>query len=306
MWAVEVPCGAQYRNAVQLLLEQLDALKRLINSQTEHTRLVTTTHEIHSARDAGVVGSLVTVGGGHGVGSSLGVLRSLPELGVTGITLTHTCPTPWAESASPSGETANTKGLTQFGKDFVVEMNRLGLLVDLGGSSTATARDAILVSRAPVLFSNAFTRAKCPIMAPSAIDDHILSRMSSGGGVVLVALAPGGNTSQNSCGHNNSVEAALEHINHIRKTAGIDHVGIGSTDNPARYERLVAELLRDASWSSADLRKLLGGNLLRVLDAVHQVRDDMAHNEPSEELIPIHDINDRWPCRYKFGTLPSR
>ncbi|XP_047741112.1 dipeptidase 2-like [Hyalella azteca] len=246
------------------------------------------------------------VGGGHSLGSSLGVLRSLPELGVTGLTLTHTCPTPWAESATSSDQPANTRGLTQFGKDLVLEMNRLGLLVDVSGSSAATSRDAMFVSRAPVIFNNAFTRAKCPTLAPTAVDDDIISRLSRNGGVVLVSLTRGSNGSQNSCGHNQSVAAVLEHINYIRKSAGVKHIGIGSTDDPARYALLVAELMKDPSWTSSDLHQLLGGNLLRVLDAVHQVRDEMASNEPSEELIPIHDINDRWPCRYKFGSLPSR
>ncbi|XP_042215089.1 dipeptidase 1-like [Homarus americanus] len=307
-WSVYVPCESQYLNTVQLLLEQIDVVKRMIAASPDHTVLVTSSAEIMEEFERGRVGSLMGVEGGHGLASSMGVVRSLYDLGVRYVTLTHKCHTPWAECSERGLPPPNTRGLTPYGNEMILEMNRVGMLVDVSHASARTARDVLATSRAPVIFSHSAARALCDI--ERNVPDDILSSLAVNGGIVMVSFYNNFLT----CGEAASIKDVIAHINHVRSMAGVDYVGLGAgydginrtpagLEDVSRYPELFAELLKDTSWSLQDLKKLAGLNLLRVLRKVEQVREQLAGEKPSEEIIPIHDIDTRWPCRYKFSSL---
>ncbi|XP_063886045.1 dipeptidase 1-like isoform X4 [Scylla paramamosain] len=307
-WSVSVPCEAQYLNTVQLVLEQVDLLKRAINSISDYATLVHSADDIMDDFHRGRVGGVLGVAGGHGLGSSMGVVRALYDLGVRSLTLTHGCHTPWAECVEGGLSPPNTQGLTPYGRELVLEMNRVGLLLDLSHASPTTLQDVLATSRAPVIVSHAAARALCP--ARTNLHDHTLSSLAEKGGLVLVTFDPASLT----CGRPASVRDVVAHINHVRTMAGVDYVGLGAgynifnstprgLEDASHYPEVFAELLKDSSWSLQDLKKLAGLNLLRVMRQVEQMKDKLAEEPPSEEIIPIHDIDTRWPCRYKFSRL---
>ncbi|EFN64857.1 Dipeptidase 2 [Camponotus floridanus] len=260
-WVAYVPCESQHLNAVQLTLEQVDLIKRLIEKYSQHMQFTVSSREILEAHGRGRIASLIGVEGGHSLGSSLAVLRTLYQLGVRYLTLTHTCNTPWAKSSSVEDDDEDGGGLTTFGKTVVQEMNRLGMLIDLSHTARATMRDAL---------------------------------RADNGGLVMV-------TFYNyfvKCGPQASVSDVAEHIYYIRNLIGVDHIGVGGDfdginktprglEDVSRYPELFAELLRSGKWNVLDLKKVAGLNLLRVLTQVERVRDDMrtAGVTPSEEYL---------------------
>ncbi|KAK8387407.1 hypothetical protein O3P69_018178 [Scylla paramamosain] len=307
-WSVYVPCGAQYLNTVQLLLEQVDTVRRMVAASPHDTVLVRSSSEILEEFRRGRVASLMGVEGGHGLASSMGVVRALYDLGVRYVTLTHKCHTPWAECSEPDPHLPNTRGLTPYGKELVREMNRLGLMVDLSHASARTARDVLATTRAPVIFSHSAARALCGI--ERNVPDDVLSSLAENGGIVMISFYNDFLT----CSEKASVQDVVAHINHVRSMAGVDYVGLGAgydginrtpsgLEDASRYPKLFAELLKDTTWSVQDLKKLAGLNFLRVFARVEQVREELSSERPSEEIIPIHDIDSRWPCRYKFASL---
>nr|XP_045592336.1 dipeptidase 1-like [Procambarus clarkii] len=279
-WASYVPCEAQRLNAVQLTIEQIDLIKRLIDQYPDDLRLATSADELEKAFKEGRIASLIGVEGGHAIQSSLGVLRALRDLGVRYLTLTHTCSTPWAECAraheTDLEDPDSPRGLTHFGKTVVREMNRLGLMVDLSHVSQATMKAALEVSRAPVIFSHSSVYAICK--NPRNVPDDILRKLAMNGGVVMVSFYNHFLT----CSETATVKDVVAHINHVRTVAGAHHVGIGADfdgvnklpeglEDVSRYPYLFAELLADPSWSLEDLRNLAGHNLLRVMRDVEKV-----------------------------------
>ncbi|CAL4183886.1 unnamed protein product [Meganyctiphanes norvegica] len=307
-WSIYVPCEAQYLNTVQLLLEQVDVIKRMIAAHQKETIMVTDTSGILREFHRGRLASLMGMEGGHALGSSMGVVRSLYDLGVRYITLTHKCHTPWAECADKTKDQPNSPGLTPYGKKLVLEMNRLGMMVDLSHSSSQTVLDVLSITRAPVIFSHSGVRKICPINRN--VEDSILKQMPENGGVVLISFYNEFLT----CSKYANITNVIEHINHVRNIAGVDHVGIGAgydginrtpigLDDVSYYPELFTELLKDPSWSLQDLKKLAGVNLMRVMDKVQEIREDLMSESPGEDIIPIHDIDSRWPCRYKFASL---
>ncbi|KAK8720714.1 hypothetical protein OTU49_013145, partial [Cherax quadricarinatus] len=221
-WSVYVPCEAQYLNTVQLLLEQIDVVKRLISASPGDTTLVHSSAGIIEEFERGRVASLMGVEGGHGLASSMGVMRALYDLGVRYVTLTHKCHTPWAECSEPGSHPPNTRGLTPYGKEMIWEMNRVGMLVDLSHASSKTARDVLSTSRAPVIFSHSATRALCHI--DRNLPDDILSSLALNGGLVMVSFY----TDFISCSETATIQDVVGHINQVRTMAGVDHVGIGA------------------------------------------------------------------------------
>ncbi|XP_064078099.1 dipeptidase 1-like isoform X1 [Macrobrachium nipponense] len=308
-WSVYVPCQSQYKNSVQLLLEQIDVIKRMVAASPYETTLVTSSREILQEFKCGRVGSLLGVEGGHALASSMGVLRAMYDLGVRYVTLTHKCHTPWAECSESGDEVPpNAPGLTDYGKRMIAEMNRVGLMVDLSHSSHQTALDALQISRAPVIFSHSAVRALCDI--ERNVPDNVLTSLATNGGVVMISFYDDFLT----CGGPATISNVVDHINHVRTMAGVDHVGLGAgydginstpkgLEDTSRYPELFAELLKDPSWSIQDLKKLAGLNILRAMEKVEEVRDSLLLEPPAEDIIPIHDIETLWPCRYKFANL---
>ncbi|XP_069982056.1 dipeptidase 1-like [Penaeus vannamei] len=307
-WSVYVPCETQYLNTVQLLMEQIDVIKRMVAASSGETTLVTSPAGIEREFKRGYVASLMGVEGGHSIASSMGVVRALHDLGVRYITLTHKCHTPWAECSETEGNAPNARGLTPYGKEMIREMNRVGMMIDVSHASTRTVNDVLRTSRSPVIFSHSAARHICDL--ERNVPDDVLRSLAINGGILMVSFFNGFLT----CNDTATLQDVVAHINYVRSVAGVDHVGLGAgydginrtpkgLEDVSKYPELFAELLRDPTWSILDLKKLAGLNMLRVFRTVEEVSEDMADEIPSEEIIPIHDIDTQWPCRYKFASL---
>ncbi|MEZ5680571.1 MAG: dipeptidase [Erythrobacter sp.] len=304
-WSVYVSAGLPEAEAVQQVMEQIDVTKRLVAQYPDEMQLAYGTTDVAKALKARKIASLLGMEGGGGIGSSLAVLRQMYALGVRYMTLTHSKTLAWADSAT---DTPTHGGLTDFGRDVVREMNRLGMLVDLSHVSEATMHDALDVAKAPVIFSHSGARA---INGHARnVPDSVLTRLPENGGVVMVVALPGflseeqrqwyGTRSGEEArlkalwqGQPDKVAAMLgkwdaenpapvatvsdmaDHIDHIRKVAGIDHIGIGGDydgmpngpvgmEDVAGYPALFVELAR-RGYSQADLEKIASRNVMRAL-----------------------------------------
>ncbi len=283
-WSVYIP-GEDATKAMgyaRVQLEQIDIARRVLAKYPDVFTPVTTAQGFRDAFARGRIGSVMGMEGGHAIENSLGALRAYHAMGVRYMTLTHNVHLDWADAhvANPRHD-----GLTAFGREVVREMNRLGMLVDLSHTSVATMMDALEVSEAPVIWShsNAFAVANHTRNVP----DSVLRRLPANGGVVMVTFVPGF-VSQAQVEWNRTPAAerrgpapgatlaqVADHIEHIRRVAGVDHVGIGGDfdgiedvvrglEDVSKYPALFAELSR-RGWTEADLRKLAGENILRVL-----------------------------------------
>jgi membrane dipeptidase len=253
-WSVYIP-GETGSGFARTQLEQIDIARRIIARYPDHLRFATTVADIRAAHRAGRIASLLGMEGGHAIEDSLGALRSYYDLGVRYMTLTHNVHTSWADSqALPPVH----GGLTPFGEQIVLEMNKLGMLVDLSHTSDGTMDDALRVSQAPVIYSHSSARALCDV--PRNVPDDILKRLKANGGVVMVTFVGGfidpavaavqvpAMTEINRRAAGKSIEErekieeevlgkvqvpkipigkVADHIEHIRDVAGIEHVGIG-------------------------------------------------------------------------------
>lgn len=256
-WSVFVSVQQTEPEAVRQTMEQIDVIKRLIAMYPEQMAYTDNADAIESAMAEGKIAGIIGMEGGHSIGSSLAVLRQMYDLGARYMTLTHFQNTPWADSAT---DTPEHDGLTDFGKDVVREMNRLGMLVDLSHVSEKTMMDALDVARAPFIFSHSGARA---VNGHSRnVPDSVLLRLPDNGGIVMVDAVPGyineerrlwfaersaQEARQNSLypGQPDAVEAAMaqwddsnpepvttishmaDHIDHIRALIGVEYIGIG-------------------------------------------------------------------------------
>ena len=184
-WSVFVPSSLQGDSAVSATLEQIDLTRRLVGRYPDALELTLTADDVERAMAAGKIASLLGAEGGHSIASSLGVLRALYALGVRYMTLTHNDNVPWADSATDEPAAG---GLTEFGREVVAEMQRLGMLVDLSHTAPATMRDALAVARGPVIFSHSSARAICD--HPRNVPDDVLGALAAGGGVCMVTFVP--------------------------------------------------------------------------------------------------------------------
>ncbi|GLV32282.1 uncharacterized protein CBL_11761 [Carabus blaptoides fortunei] len=309
-WSAYVPCSSQHLDSVQLTLEQIDLIRRLVVKYPDHMVLVTTADGIKHAHESQRLASMIGIEGGHAIGTSLGVLRMFYQLGARYLTITHTCNTPWADCCivDEPGQIPHVGGLSHFGMLVVKEMNRLGMMVDLSHVSVPTMLDALTTSRAPVIFSHSSAHAICN--SSRNVPDHVLRRLANNGGIVMVSFYP----YFISCSETATMKDVVAHINHIRNIAGVDHVGIGAgydginltplgLEDVSRYPYLLAELLDSGRWSEEDLQKLAGRNLIRVFHQVEQVRDHLAAEgvQPYDNQIPFEEVLGRTYCKYS-GT----
>jgi membrane dipeptidase len=297
-WSVYIPGEIRDSGYARVQLEQIDIARRVIAKYPEALRFVTTAAGIRSAFAAGRIGSLLGLEGGHAIENSLGALRAYYALGVRYMTLTHNVTLDWADAAL--GEPRHG-GLTPFGKEVVREMNRLGMLVDLSHVSPGVMSDALTVTEAPVIFSHSGARAI--VNHPRNVPDSILRRVAQNGGVVMVPFVPGFVSPAVRAWSDSSpayrathpapratVADVANHIEQIRKVAGVDHVGIGSDfdgitetvqglEDVSTYPVLFEELAR-RGWTAGELRKLAGENLLRVLARAELVAARLSRQRP--------------------------
>ncbi len=326
-WSVYVPGeGGMATHPARAQLEQLELARRLIDRYPRDLRFAWTAREAREAFAAGRIASLLGMEGGHVIENSMGVLRAFARLGARYMTLTHNVTHDWADSAT---DVARHDGLSPFGKEVVREMNRIGMLVDLSHVAPSTMRDALDVSEAPVIFSHSSTRALCDV--PRNVPDEILRRVPANAGVVMVtfvagfvspdaaavlvpAIAEAGrrlagvmDPAARRAVQREVIEAldvpippvslVADHVEHVVKLAGVEHVGIGGDfdgtvftsgglEDVSGYPNLFAELI-ERGWTDGDLARLAGGNVLRVMREAEGVaaRLRRAGREPSLAAI---------------------
>jgi membrane dipeptidase len=327
-WSVYIPSEVTGDAAIRETIEQIDIVKRLVKAYPKDLALARTADDIVRIHKSGKIASLIGVEGGHQMGGSMAALRSYYDLGARYMTLTHFKDNEFADSATDDPKYG---GLNDFGRAVVHEMNRLGMLVDLSHVSPDTMRDAIEATRAPVIFSHSDARALSN--HPRNVPDDVLAMLPANGGVVMVNFYTGHLSepyrlwsAEHSAeqarldslyvGQPDIREAKMkewegahpapkagigliaDHIEHIVKIAGHDHVGLGGDLDGIGYEDappgmnsvggyplLFAELIR-RGWSDGDLGKLAGGNLLRVLRKAEAVSASMKGEPPSMAALP--------------------
>ncbi|HTE49890.1 MAG TPA: dipeptidase [Kofleriaceae bacterium] len=184
-WSVYIP-GELPGGFARTQLEQIDLMRRVIARYPDALQLAGTAREIRAAKKAGRIGSMLGMEGGHAIEGSLGALRAYYDLGVRYMTLTHNVTLEWADSAA---DVPRHHGLTRFGEQVVLEMNRIGMLVDLSHTSAETMADALRVSRAPVIFSHSSARGVCNV--PRNVPDDVLRMLRKNGGVVMITFVAG-------------------------------------------------------------------------------------------------------------------
>jgi len=304
-WSVYVPVEMKGPEATRATMEQIDLVYGMARRYPETFEVALTAADVERIFKAGKIASMIGIEGGHAIDSSLGALRMFYRLGARYMTLTHTSNTPWADSAT---DTPKVGGLSPFGEDVVREMNRLGMLVDLSHVSPDTMRGALKVAQAPVIFSHSSAKGLCD--SPRNVPDDVLKLLVSNGGVVMVSFVPsftapeGANLIGDFLAEKRRLEArypddakaveagvnewrkghpgpkatlaqVADHIDYIRKVAGIDHIGIGSDfdgvdstpeglEDVSKYPALMAELVR-RGYSDDDVQKVLGRNVLRAM-----------------------------------------
>jgi membrane dipeptidase len=289
-WSVYTPGTMMTgREATRVTLEQIDTVHRMMKQWPETFQLALTASETERAMKAGKIASLIGMEGGHSIDDSLGTLRMFYALGARYMTLTHNSNLRWADAAA---DKPGVGGLSKFGEEVIREMNRLGMLVDLSHVSPDTMEDALRVSEAPVIFSHSSARAICNV--PRNVPDNVLQMVAKNGGVVMVTFVPGF-ISQEVANFDAKPEAerkgltapratlsqVADHIDHIRKVAGIDSIGIGGDfdgitqvveglEDVSKYPDLTAELLK-RGYSDNDVKKILGLNILRVMRGAETV-----------------------------------
>ena len=324
-WSVYVPAELQGQAAVTATLEQIDIVHRMLRKYPETFELALTADDVERIFKKGKIASLIGMEGGHSIDNSLGALRMFHRLGARYMTITHSKNLPWADSAT---DTATLGGLSPFGEEVVREMNWLGMLVDLSHVSPDTMADAIAVSQAPVIFSHSSARAVTDV--PRNVPDNVLRTLPKNGGVVMVTFVPQflsakvaewskrqtdetarlqqqfpndeaarkagldawtkGNPAPRA-----TVADAADHIDHIRKVAGIDHIGLGGDydgitsvpeglEDVSKYPTLTAELLR-RGYKDDDIKKILGLNILRVMRAVEKTAAKLQSERPPSSTL---------------------
>lgn len=314
-WSVYVPSTMAPPQAVVATLEQIDIVHRMVKRWPETFELALTADDVERAFKRGRIASMIGIEGGHQIDSSLATLRMMYDLGARYMTLTHNNNPPWADAAA---DQAAHGGLTTFGEEVVREMNWLGMLVDLSHVSPDTMEDALRVAAAPVIFSHSSARAIADV--PRNVPDAILRQMPKNGGVVMVSFVPGFTSTEVATydrrasaqltlfrtqnprdeaavnkamdewrkanpGPRATVAQVADHIDHIRKVAGVDHIGLGGDfdgitevvqglEDVSKYPALTAELLK-RGYSDDDVKKVLGLNVLRAWKQAERVAADL-------------------------------
>ncbi|KAI8821451.1 membrane dipeptidase GliJ [Fimicolochytrium jonesii] len=291
-WSGFVPCNADYTKRtddVRYTLEQIDLIHRIVNAYPQHLEFARTSHDIRRIHKHKRIASLIGLEGGHQIDGSLGALRLFYDLGVRYMTLTHVCHTAWADSCT--GEPIHN-GLTAYGEKVILEMNRLGLMVDLSHVSHDTMRDTLRITKAPIIFSHSSAYALCRI--PRNVPDEILEQLRENDGIIMVNFYP----RFVSCAAESTLEAVADHISHIAKIAGPTHIGLGSDfdgidvvpkglEDVTKYPALIAELLR-RGFSDEEVSGIAGLNLLRVMEKVERVAYELKHLRPIEENLHVN------------------
>ncbi|MEZ5290021.1 MAG: dipeptidase [Vicinamibacterales bacterium] len=313
-FSIWVPSSVTGPIAVTRAMQQIDAVREAVRTHADVMALATTAAEVRAMVAQGKIAALMGVEGGHMIDDDLGILRDFYRLGVRYMTLTHFQNNHWADSST---DTPLHHGLTDFGKEVVREMNRLGMMVDVSHVADSTFRDVIVLSTAPVIASHSSARAIAD--HPRNMTDDMMKALAGNGGVIMINFEVSFLSEENrlasekgggvvaaldrmsaTCGGDEacstletaritreamekgtlprvSWEAIVDHIDHAVKVAGVDHVGLGSDfdgatmpfgmEDASKLPR-ITEALMAKGYSAEDVTKILGGNILRVMEAV--------------------------------------
>lgn len=300
-WSVYVPMDAVGEGAARFQLEQIEIARQIFARYPGHLEQAYSASDVERIFASGRIASVIGLEGGHAIENSLGALRAFFDLGARYMTLTHSGNNDWADSATDEPEHG---GLTEFGREVVREMNRLGMLVDLSHTSQETMDDVLEIAEAPVIFSHSAARAITGHLRN--VPDDVLRRLPDNGGVVMVTFVPSfvSEANRTYAGDGDPPRATLsdvaDHIEHVRRVAGVDHVGLGSdfdgiTSTPVGLEdvstfpALIAELSR-RGWTEDELAKVAGENVLRVWrEAERAARRIQRSRGPSTATIAMLD-----------------
>ena len=313
-WSVYVPVETiAAGNAFQTTKEQIDLVHQMIARYPETFELALTAKDVERIQSQGKIASLIGMEGGHSIEGSIGKLRQLHALGARYMTLTHSETLEWADSAT---DVARSDGLSPLGEQIVLEMNRLGMLVDISHVSPETMLDALRISKAPVIFSHSSARTIAD--HPRNVPDEVLAQLPSNGGVVMINFFSGFVVPESAkvltklsdlrrelrskypeskedqereikqwqlrnpypAGH---AEIIVDHIEHVIRVAGIDHVGLGSDfdgisklpvgiEDVSKYP-VITELMLRRGYEEEAIHKVLFGNALRVLRQATEIAD---------------------------------
>ncbi|XP_075045162.1 dipeptidase 1 [Mixophyes fleayi] len=304
-WAAFVPCDTQGKDAVKRTLEQIDVIHQMCVKYPETFMCVTSTAGIEEAFKAKKVASLIGVEGGHSIDSSFGVLRTFHNLGVRYMTVTHSCNTPWVDNwlVDTGSDPATSNGLTAFGKNVILEMNRLGMIVDLAHVSVKTMRDTLEVSQAPVIFSHSSAFELCK--HARNVPDDVLITVKEKKGLMMINFF----NDYVTCNQKANLSDVANHFDYIKRIAGYESVGFGGDydgvprvpeglEDVSKYPDLVAELLR-RGWTKVELEAALANNLLRVFKEVEQTSIRMNSVSPKDEPIAYKEIES--DCHTSYG-----
>jgi len=334
-WSAWVSASLPPLEQVKETLEEIDLIRDIVARYPQTFELASTAADVRRIHKTGRIASMIGVEGGNQIDNSFSVLRAYRALGASYLTLTHSLTIEWADSATDDPKHG---GLTPFGEAVVHELNRLGMLVDLSHVNEDTMRDALRVTKAPVIFSHSGARGVDD--HPRNVSDEVLKLVAANGGVVMVNFSRGyvsdayrrwsadeaAEKTRLSAppygglyiGQPDKAAAALkewhkthpapkvtltdvaDHLDHIAKVSGIDHVGIGSDydgvsnslpdglESVATYPALLAEMLR-RGWSDADVAKLAGGNVLRVMEQAEKIAVSMKSELPATATLAALD-----------------
>jgi membrane dipeptidase len=324
-WSVWIDPALPAQEAVVTTLEQIDTVERMVARYPDTFVMARTASDIEAAIKRGKIASLIGMEGGHSIGNSLAVLRQMYRAGARYMTLTHFKTNDWADSAT---DAPKHHGLSPFGVAVVREMNRLGMMVDLSHVAHSTMHDVLDVASAPVIFTHSNSFAL--LDHPRNVQDDVLKRLPRNGGVVMITFVPD-YTSPDIRDWDNArlaetarwkakfidnpkrekaamdawlasnprpratLKQVADHIDHFRRVAGIDHIGIGGDfggidtvveglEDVSTYPKLFAELAR-RGYSKTDLSKIAQGNVLRVMRANESVSAGKRNELPSEARI---------------------
>ncbi len=311
-WSVFVPSKTrQAGTAFQTTMEQIDCVYAMVKKYPDVFEIALTSGDVERIQKSGKIASLMGVEGGHSIENSLSKLKELFARGARYMTLTHGDTLDWADAAT---DQSKSDGLSPFGEEVVREMNRMGMLVDLSHVSPATMSDALNITKAPVIFSHSSAMAIAD--HPRNVPDDILVRVRENGGLVMINFFSGfvvpesAKNLKDMFGARRSIEKefgsdtdasknamlkwkaahpstagdiaiVIQHIDHIAKTAGIDHVGLGGDfdgvdmlpkglEDVSKYPA-ITELLLRKGYSETDIHKIMSGNMMRVLKACEAV-----------------------------------
>ncbi len=291
-WSVYVPASTDLSgNALLQTMEQIDLVHEMVDRYPDVFEMVRSADDIERIVKSGKIASMIGVEGGYSIQNSLAVLQKLYDRGTRYMTLTHSKTLSWADSATDAPKHG---GLAPFGEDVIREMNRIGMLVDISHVSPETMLDALRTTRAPVIFSHSSARAICD--HPRNVPDDVLRLMPANGGIVMINFFSGFlvpmDQQKADKDRRGTIQLVVDHIEHVIKIAGIDHVGLGSDfdgiprtprqlDDVAHFPYITQELL-NRGYNRQQIEKVLGINLLRVL----RQAEDVSRKLKSGELKP--------------------